>query len=350
LVSRAVSIVAAIVVLGAARSAGAQPPPVPCHSSSDATRALQYSPFADPPWYEPLAANPRDARSELLVWGLSRRFPFMTGKPNLPVWDLSFGKELAIAAWETDLDPRAFMNCRGWGLGVWMPLSFHMVDALTEDSSPIINHDYRFAAALKLAHAASPRDLLSIKVQIGHESTHLGDEFAIRAMRTFGGEFQRVNVSYEYVEFGLNWRRQFGRSLDHALSVRASGVRAVDVGRGHGWYSTELLDGRVIPASRVNFEPAIGAEYVAAEASGWRPFVSYEGRLRTVYDYGRASASQREDRQFSSSLILGATNRAWSRHGMPILIARGYYGVNPHGQFRSQAGYWMLGIGLLIRL
>jgi hypothetical protein len=35
---------------------------------------------------------------------------------------------------------------------------------------------------------------------------------------------------------------------------------------------------------------------------------------------------------------------------MPDFIARAYYGVNPHGQFRSQSDYWMLAIGVLLRL
>ena len=127
-------------------------------------------------------------------------------------------------------------------------------------------------------------------------------------------------------------------------------MRAASFGGDSGWYSTELIDGTVIQPSRLNFEPAFGAEYMSVGTHGWRPFFSYEGRLRTVYDYRKTSASQREDRQFSSTAVVGLRDCAPARRGMPALILKGYYGVNPHGQFRNQPNYWMYGIGMLLRL
>ncbi len=339
-----------VVVLSAARIASAQATTqVPCGSGGSPGGFTSAGP-ADRPWYAPLIANPRDAQSEVVVWGNSKRFPYMPKAGNHRIWDVSFGKELPIAVWETAAPGRAFVECGGWGFGLWAPLSFHMVDDLAEDSSPIINHDYRLAIAFKVAHGITPRDTVSAKIQFGHESTHLGDEFVIRAIDEYGEDFQRINVSYEYVEFGVNWDHLFGRNGQRLISLRASGVRAASLGGGRGWYSTELMDGTVIQPSRMNFEPAFGAEYMPQGTHGWRPFVSCEGRLRTVYDYARTLASQREARQWSSSVVVGLRNLAGAGRGMSDLIVKGYYGVNPHGQFRSQPNYWMFGFGMLVRL
>jgi hypothetical protein len=204
--------------------------------------------------------------------------------------------------------------------------------------------------AFKVARGITGRDMLSAKVQLGHESTHLGDEFTIRAIDAYGDEFQRVNVSYEYVEFGVNWDRLFGGARQHMISLRGSGIHTAGFRGDPGWYTTTLIDGTIIQPSRVNFEPAFGVEYTPQGKRGLRPFVSYEGRLRTIYDYARTSASQKEDRQFSSTVIVGIRDLSRAPLGMPDLIVKGYYGVNPNGQFRSQRDYWMFAFGLLIRL
>jgi hypothetical protein len=311
---------------------------------------VTFRPFAERDWYTPLVAEARGAHSELLITGQSAPFPYMSETGPLTVWDISFGKELPVAAWDKGAAGTSLLDCRGWGFGVWVPGSFHMIADASHDSTPILNHDYRLSVVFKVARGVTPRDLVSAKVQLGHESTHVGDEFAIRAINEYGDGFQRINVSYEYVEFGVNWDHVFGLNRQQMVSLRVSGVHTAAFGGDVGWYSTELIDGTTIQPSRMNFEPAIGVEYRPRGSRGWRPFASYEGRQRTIYDYAKTSADQKEGRQFSSSLVVGLRQLAWSSRGMPDVIVKGYYGVNPNGQFRSQAGYWMWGIGLLLRL
>jgi hypothetical protein len=339
------------VVLGLARVASAQTAPTAACGSATKS-GFTFHPFADADreWYAPLIAEPRGAHSELLVWGQSRSFPFMSKEDHLTVWDISFGKELPVAAWDKGASDASLLDCRGWGFGLWVPGSFHMIADAGEDSSPILNHDYRLAVVFKVAHGVTPRDLVSAKVQVGHESTHVGDEFVVRAINEYGDAFQRINVSYEYVEAGVNWDHFFGLNRQQMVSLRVSGVHTASFGTDAGWYGTELIDGTVIHPSRMNFEPAVGVEYMPRGSRGWRPFASYEGRLRTIYDYAKTSADQKEGRQFSSSLVLGLRNLSWAGHGAPDVIVKGYYGVNPNGQFRSQANYWMWGVGLLLRL
>ena len=264
--------------LGAAQSAFAQaaPQPPPCDPAG-ASHRLTFRPFATRAWYAPIAANLQDPQSEVVFWGSSRRVPFMPGEGAISIWDISFGKELPIAAWEPHGPENSLLACGGWGIGIWAPISVHLIDAVGEDSSPILNDDYRFALSFKVAHRLTPRDMFSAKIQLGHESTHLGDEFVIRALDAYGDGFTRVNVSFEYVEAGVNWDHYFGGQQQHVVSVRASGVRATAFGGDVGWYSPELIDGTIIASSRVNFEPAVAAEYMPRGTRGWRPFFSYRG-------------------------------------------------------------------------
>ena len=114
---------------------------------------------------------------------------------------------------------------------------------------------------------------------------------------------------------------------------------------------TELLDKTThIAASKRNFEPAIGVELMPEGTHGWRPYASYEGRLRTIYDYNKVSTDDKERAQFSSTLVLGIRDLSHPGPGIPDFIVKGYYGVNPNGQFRNQKDYWMIGFGLYVRI
>ena len=336
-------------LLAGTRISAAQAPLAPCDKTK-ASSKLTFQPFATRAWYQPLIAEPRGGQTQFYVWGQSKSFPYMTGGSHINVWEVNVGKELPLAAFEKGAIDGSLLDCRGWGFGAWVPGSFHMIANSGEDSAPILNQDYRLAIAGKIARAVTSHDLISAKVQFGHESTHLGDEFVVQAIEQYGDAFQRVNVSFEYLEVGVNWDRFFGADRQHSISFRGSAVKALALGGAAGWYSPQGSNGQYIYPSTVNFEPGLGLEYLPHGSHGWRPLVSYDGRLRTVYDYQKTSADQREDRQFSSSLVVGVRQMKWSPKGMPDFIGRAYYGVNPHGQFRSQSNFWMFAFGLLLRL
>ena len=332
-----------LLLAGARASAAQTPPPAPCDTAK-ASSKLGIEPFADRSWYEPLVAEPRGAQTQFYFWGESKPVPYMVRDEHFTVWEINFGDELPLATFEKGGIDGSLLDCRGWGFGAWASASFHMLLSYDHGSSPVLNQDYRFAGVIKAAKAVTPRDLISMKVQVGHESTHLGDEFVIRAIDFYGDAFLRVNVSYEYVEYGANWDHFLGARRQHSISVRASAVQTLGEG---GFYSSRALTGQFLYPSAVNVEPGVGVEYLPQGSSGWRPFVSYDGRLRTIFNYQKTSADEREDRQFSSSLVVGLRAMKWK--GMPNFIARAYYGVNPHGQFRSQSDYWTLQLGVLLR-
>ena len=346
---RATILVLLLTLAGARISTAQTTPPAPCDTAK-ASSKLGIEPFAQRPWYPPLIAEPRGAQTQFYAWGQSKPVPYMVRDQHINVWEINFGKELPLATFEKGSTDGSLLDCRGWGFGLWASGSFHMMLSSDHGSEPVLNQDYRFAGAIKAAKAVTPRDLISVKVQFGHESTHLGDEFVVRAIDFYGDAFLRVNVSYEYVEYGASWDHFFGAQRQHSISVRGSAVQTLDLGRKVGWYSLRTLGDQPIYPSAVNVEPSIGVEYLPQGSRGWRPFVSYDGRLRTIYDYQKTSADQREGRQFSSSLVVGLRSMRWSKKGMPDFVARAYYGVNPHGQFRSQRDFWTLMLGVLLRV
>lgn len=339
-----------LALLVCARVSAAQvPPPAPCDASKASTD-LTFQPFAKRAWYTPLVAEVRGAQTQFYVWGQAEPFPYMDAGAHMNFWEMNVGLEMPIGLFEKGASDGTLLDCRGWGFGMWVPGSLHMIANVGQDSVPILNQDYRVGVAMKVARAVTNRDLISFKVQLGHESTHVGDEFVLQAIDRYGDDFLRVNVSYEYIEWGANWERFLGAERQHSLSFRGSVIQVLSFGGEPGWYSTLTDEGPSLYPSTVNYEPAFGLEYLPQGSRGWRPFVSYEGRLRVVYDYDKSSPDQRENRQFTSSVVMGLRHMKWANRGMPDVIGRVYYGVNPHGQFRTQAGFWMFSIGMLYRL
>ena len=309
-------------------------------------------------YYEPLIAEIRAANVNVLFWGQSDEFPFMQNPGRRRIWDIGLGKEIGLFGYETDSGERGPFRPGRWGVGIWMPISFHMVEDFKDDSSPIINTDYRFSGMIKTQVGVRDGFQLGGRFQFGHESTHLGDEFTLGAQKD--PTFERVNVSYEYWEWGASAEWQRGSGPEHHFIVRGGGIGLLD--NDKGFYSDTLLfpEGKTIFPSKRNYETTVGLEWKMnnlndegkALVGGYWPFVSVDARHRTVYDYAKASADVREDSQWSFNLLVGL-RRAARRNlqkGLPNFYFRFYHGVNPHGQFRNQRSHSMLGFGLHVPL
>jgi hypothetical protein len=304
--------------------------------------------FRNRGYYDPLIAEPRAAQMHVLALGRSDEVPFVTQPGARRVWDISLGKEIPITGYQnTDVTNRP-LGAGRWGVGVWVPISFHMMEDFKDESNPIMNTDYRFAGAGKFQYGLKDNLRIGGKFQVGHESTHLGDEFTVAAERREPGRFLRVNVSYEYWQYGVSLEGTHGLS---SWVVRHEGIGLLDGKKG--FYSSELLfpDERTITPSTRNFEPGIGLQYkfdweTPDSEEPWRPFISIDGRKKTVYNYFKAPG-QSDDSQMSWNILAGVYRRgAFQQSGVPHIYVRWYHGVNPHGQFRSQRNYDLLGIGV----
>jgi hypothetical protein len=303
--------------------------------------------FRNRGYYDPLIAEPRPAQVHVLALARSDEVPFVTNPGARGVWDITLGKEIPITGYQnTDVTNRP-LGAGKWGIGVWAPISFHMMEDFKDESNPILNTDYRFAGSFKAQYGLKPNLRIGGKVQIGHESTHLGDEFVVAAERREPGRFLRVNVSYEYWHYGASLE---GTNSHGDWIVRHEGIGLLDTKKGY--YSAELLfpDDRTITPSTRNFEPGFGFQYRfdwdSTSEEPWRPFVSIDARDKTVYNYFK-TPGQKDDSQMSWNILVGMYRRAaFQQPGVPYIYFRWYHGVNPHGQFRSQRDYDLIGIGV----
>ena len=298
--------------------------------------------FEDRYYYEALKAEPRAARISLIVPGWSEAFPFSEETGDRFAWQITLGRELPIVGVESAI-PNGRFGPGQWGVGLWIPVSFHMIEDFKDDSNPIVNTDYRFGAMAK-AQVGLERDAqLEFRLTPwAHESTHLGDEFTINAARLFP-TFERVNVSYEYYEYGVSYHTS-------SWTIRHGGI---NLWGEDGYYSDHLLgdDTPTLSPSVANYEPSFGIEWTAPEVVkpngtiGRALFVSLDLRRRLIYQFHRAPGVD-ERHQWSWSLAVG---RALPEDvtGVPLrdYFLQLYHGVNPHGQLRSQPDYTYVGLG-----
>jgi hypothetical protein len=303
-------------------------------------------------YFDPLIAEPRAANIKVVfpAWADTFRHGAPGGELGRRVWDISLGKEIPIHGCEKG-DGRTRRLAPGeWGVGLWLPISFHMVEDLADESAPIVNTDYRFAGMLKAQWALRGSRYLGVRyVFAGHESTHLGDEFSLAAQRR-GDGFERINVSYEYWELAGSFEQQARRS---AYRLRAGAITLFHPDRGYYSADTAETNGRVVLGSTNAVEPYVGAEWVSSVAIrppllDLAPYVSADVRLKTVYDYHKSDADAAEDREWSVNVMVGLKRpeKRYLERGVPNLFAQFYHGVNPHGQFREQRSWSMVGLGI----
>jgi hypothetical protein len=316
-------------------------------------------------YYDPILAEPRAAQTTVLFPAMADSFPFAVNDRRSVVWDISVGDELPILGISTrrGTESPTGVPAGAIGIGLWFPLSFHMIEDMGKDpSNPILNTDYRFSGLVKAQwgladdRAGWSSAHIGAKFQFGHESTHIGDEFTLGALREHFAEFERVNVSYEYFDAGGSFEPNIGPDGRYQLKLRAGNIWLWRP--DSGWYARELLQpyGRFISGSNRNHEPYAQFEvYRQPQGNSRLGFIaSVDVRNRTVYQYSKAPDATHtnlgEPTEWSSNVMAGVRNvRAGT--GMfgrlsPTYYVRWYHGVNPNGQFRSQSGFTEFGFGV----
>ena len=300
-------------------------------------------------YYEPLIAEPHAARLFLLFPGWSSEFPHSVNTGNRFAWQVSTGREIPIAGWQSASGTERLEKGQ-IGFGVWIPIAFHMIEDFKDTSNPIVDTDYRFGFMGKLQYGLGSAWWLGVRfVPWAHESTHLGDEYTLLAQRD--PAFERVNVSYEYYEYGFSLEHSFG--TNGRLFVRHGGLTPWG---DDGYYSDHLLgetDGTITP-SRKNYEPSFGAEIrlpSAINTNGttrrqW--FASLDARHKLAYAYHQRSAAD-ERRHLSWSFAVGQTDTETGTRVLQAYFVYAYHGVNPYGQLRTQPDHTAVGLGWIFR-
>lgn len=306
-----------------------------------AAQALDLWMFRDLPYYEPLTAEPRAARIELTIPAWAKEFPHSEEPGNRFAWQITLGRELPIVGVRSEkLDGRVGKG--EWGVGLWTPVSFHMIEDFKDESAPIVDTDYRFGAMVKVQYGLKEDLWLGLKfVPWAHESTHLGDEYVIIAQRQ--ETFKRVNPSFEYYEYGISIEKVFGGDRLF-LTARHGGI---NLWGEDGYYSDHLLgedDATLTPSER-NYEPSFGVEVRGRQWRGRHPFASIDARHKLIYAFDRAPGVE-EEKQWSLKLAAGLATPEGTR-GVPLkaIYLHYYRGVNPYGQLRAQKDFWTVGVG-----
>jgi hypothetical protein len=324
--------------LAMAATAGAQPPAA--GSASEGHRPNRPKMFRDQPFYDPLRAEEHAARVQLLIPAWSDEFPHSEEKGSRFAWQITLGRELPIVTVSSQqLDGE--MRDGEWGIGLWTPVSFHMIEDFADESAPIVNTDYRFGSMVKFQYGLSDKLRLGVRyVPWAHESTHLGDEYVIIAQRS--PDFERVNVSYEYQSYGISLEGE-GPLGDDTFVIRHGGLKPFGK---DGYYSDHLLgeDEPTLTPSHKNFEASFGAEYRFPEWRSRHVYLSFELRNALIYNYHQ-TADAPEERQWTWNLQLGRTARRNDQTALKDYFFQIHRGVNPYGQLRSQKDYWSAGVG-----
>jgi hypothetical protein len=320
----------------------------------------------DRDWFVPLIADPKPPAFTFAFPMVTDAFEFSQEPGRRLTWEVNVGKEVPIV-YLANYTPSTPIAGR-WGLGLWVAVSFHVLEELGKDpSNPIINTDYRFSlATLKYrrilrASGVQNAHYLDLKADLWHhESTHLGDEFVIGAQKV-DPSFERINVSYEFWDVAASYERRTPSGDDASMRYVIRGGLLGVWPYAHGYYSDHTLavDSRRIPRSKRNLEPYAQFEWWAPhrlrtgsdQARQWAPFVSVDARYKTVYDYHKLSDDQSEDKQWSLNLMAGIRTAAeGSLLSIKDVYVRYYRGVNPHGQLRNQPDFTTFGVGVNFNL
>ncbi len=276
--------------------------------------------------------------------------------------------------WSEGFNERIFLNIQlgidipiiggennRWLWYIGLPVSFNMIDDFFEqETAPVIDTDYWFGTKIESLYRLQltwPKNISLRILPIFHESTHIGDEFALHMKDENPTDFYRINVSYEAWEIvaGLDeW--ESGRGNAFNLRLGMSGRWNTD-----GYYSTpypseigsslQPTSSYIIP-SRGNLE--YFGQFNTTIESGFPSFKNwvfqggFELRNRILFDFFSTEA---EKRSWTVNTSLG-----WYRYDDNVAARRiGFYmrllaGQNPYGQFREQDGYFSFGAGISLGL
>ncbi len=322
--------------------------------------------FENRGWFLPLVSGLRAAEVKVNLGGISRynfadRAEWLGQDPRIGI-DMSVGKEIPVFGYEDRASCESSIVDADYGFGIWVPISFHMLWDLGASSFPIINTDYRFGVMLKVVKGLPRNQRMGLRLTLGHESSHLGDELSLFANGKFpvGGPeppFERINVSYEFWELVLSWEAE--GFLGGEVSKVRLGLSGLFHPNEKGFYSFDLSEtnGREVVGSKRHFEPHIGMEWREDDPLfGWPvfPFISFHYGPRIVYNYQKSDRSAREKMDWKTfNLIIGITDKIYEPaniFGRTDFHLRLYHGVNPHGQFRNERNFLIYGIGFTVHV
>jgi hypothetical protein len=249
--------------------------------------ALRLLPIGDV--FSPLIADPKERQFFLSFLGLRTSINHMTS------WSVGFGESLGLARW----DGRHVHSQVGILAGVFSQFNW------SSASRDLINTDFTFG--LSTTHRWKA---LSGRVQVFHQSSHLGDELLLY------NPIPRLNVSYEALEAIFSLENKSGRVYcggERLISRDPTSLRWDTLHSG-----MELWGKNATPAF---FRPIAGLDVKWKQQQNWYGNVS----LKAGLEMGKPTPQGRRLR----------------------LLAEFYHGYSPYGQFYTVMSQ-SLGLGFYL--
>jgi hypothetical protein len=298
-------------------------------------------------------------------FGTSNRFyVFANLGVDIPIWSGVFGD-----------GKYGFSLSLPFMMDVWL-------DRFERITSPVINTSYRFSSSdigfiyrLDSPLSVIPRrqgsslpgflhfNIYNWALKIAffkHESTHIGDELAIRRSE-LDFPIKRVDVAYNYAEliFILN-----DPDSQHRLNHGFKFGFLLHYNFRDGWYTVMDSEAQTdkVERSRIPFELYAQYQYQSALFSrGFQVIASLEYRLRERYkypfSYGAVNDPLSNNREilyatgnnnlancFDFLIGIRYDNQKFNYFSKIGIAARFYTGINPYGQFRSMPQYRQFGL------
>lgn len=286
------------------------------------------------------------------IYGVNRwppQYPFGTGKPGRALSEIQLGVEVPLIGG----DGKRYV----WYLG--LPVSFDLfMDPFEVSTAPIVNVDYWFGVRIEglyRFHLPWPRNIGLRFIPFFHESTHIGDEFALKMAADDPAGFYRINISYQAWEISVGIDEWEGPG-DNAYTLRAGVAGLWDpAGYYNGAYPYELgsalTPGDLYP-SRGSTEVVLQGHVVRSTGfpaiGKWYFHFGIEARNRIRFAY---FIPDPEQRVWGLNTTLGWYRPLEGARGRRIgFYLRFYAGQMPYGQFREADQYLLFGGGFTIGL
>ncbi len=308
-------------------------------------------------YFKPMLANIRSPQFHTRMYrGRAVKFSNSTLSGEHTFWDVSFGGFFSLFGFNFKGKPPTNIMERT-GLDVFAEASAHTLLDFNTASSDVINTDFRLGTGIT-SRLPGRFKHFSILSKFFHESTHIGDEYALAA--TPDTSFRRYNVSYEAVELYCAYDHYFATSKKLVLDyyrlygggrLLTKKARFEDFGDSRETRALKISD---------QWESQVGAEvflHGALPASSaerreecWLKKLLLPQFLVLAADfyhrdkYAVTNPQKVRSENFAFGLIYG--DYFQGKRTTRWLINY-YNGVNPHGQFRTdEISYWGIDFGV----
>jgi hypothetical protein len=200
---------------------------------------------------------------------------------------------------------------RGEGLQIGLEAGVFAQFDLNQPSFDLVNQDYVVGLPITFRHGP-----FSDRLRVYHQSSHLGDEFLLRA------RIQRENFAFEALEEIVSWEFAFVRAYGGGELVFNEQPEGVATSLAHAGLELRPLAPLLRLGRNADLNFLAGVDAKATSALDWRPGVSARAGF-----------------EVANSAEAGHVTRRWA------VLGEYYDGPSPYGQFfRSDVTYY--GVGL----